>query len=87
MATRTKPWLVLYLLLLAAYCMQHCVHGESQVPCLFVFGDSQCDSGNNNNLATTTKSNYRPYGIDFPKGPTGRFTNGQTAVDFTSTIF
>ncbi|KAF4360683.1 hypothetical protein G4B88_010678 [Cannabis sativa] len=41
-----------------------------------------CNSGNNNNLKTLSKANYKPYGIDFPKAtPTGRFTNGQTVVD------
>ncbi|RWR89168.1 GDSL esterase/lipase [Cinnamomum micranthum f. kanehirae] len=58
------------------------VVAEPQVPCLFIFGDSLSDNGNNNNLATLAKSNYQPYGIDFPDGPTGRFCNGRTAVDF-----
>nr|KYP39028.1 GDSL esterase/lipase At5g45670 family [Cajanus cajan] len=82
----SKPWLVLSLLLLAANCMQQCVHGESQVPCIFIFGDSLCDNGNNNNLQTFTKCNYKPYGIDFPLGPTGRFTNGRTAVDLIAQL-
>ncbi|KAI5384838.1 hypothetical protein KIW84_071716 [Lathyrus oleraceus] len=59
----------------------NCVVGEPQVPCLFIFGDSLSDSGNNNDLATDAKVNYKPYGIDFPSGPTGRFTNGRTSVD------
>ncbi|GAB4831512.1 hypothetical protein Ancab_005530 [Ancistrocladus abbreviatus] len=54
-----------------------------QLPCIFIFGDSLSDSGNNNRLRTTGKTNYPPYGIDFPSGqPTGRFTNGRTTVDF-----
>ncbi|XP_059669421.1 GDSL esterase/lipase At1g29670-like [Cornus florida] len=52
-----------------------------QVPCYFIFGDSLVDNGNNNNIASLAKANYRPYGIDFPKGPTGRFSNGKTTVD------
>ncbi|KAI3719115.1 hypothetical protein L6452_20006 [Arctium lappa] len=52
-----------------------------QVPCYFIFGDSLVDSGNNNELVTKAKANYRPYGIDFPQGITGRFTNGQTMAD------
>ena len=60
---------------------------QQQVPCLFVFGDSSSDAGNNNNLVTLAKSNYPPYGIDFPKGPTGRFTNGRTIVDFIGLHF
>lgn len=58
------------------------VKGEQQVPCLFVLGDSLFDNGNNNNLLTTAKANYPPYGIDFPDGPTGRFTNGRNVADF-----
>ncbi|CAL0306481.1 unnamed protein product [Lupinus luteus] len=64
--------------------MQHCVVGLPQVPCLFIFGDSLSDPGNNNNLFTNAKVNHLPYGIDFPTGPTGRFTNGRTAADFIS---
>lgn len=58
------------------------VKGEPQVPCLFIFGDSLFDNGNNNDLLTTAKANYPPYGIDFPDGPTGRFTNGRNVADF-----
>ncbi|KAF6169125.1 hypothetical protein GIB67_038622 [Kingdonia uniflora] len=53
-------------------------------PALYVFGDSLVDSGNNNFLETTAVANYKPYGIDFPHGPTGRFTNGKTIEDFFS---
>ncbi|GAB2212433.1 hypothetical protein Droror1_Dr00020399 [Drosera rotundifolia] len=63
----------------------HLVHGlgsaQPQVPCFFIFGDSLSDSGNNNGLQTLAKANFLPYGIDFPDGPTGRFTNGRTTVD------
>ncbi|CAI0475399.1 unnamed protein product [Linum tenue] len=52
-----------------------------RVPCYFIFGDSLYDSGNNNNLNTSAKVNYSPYGIDLPAGPTGRFSNGQTTAD------
>jgi len=84
MACEPNVWLVMLLLFLAAYCIQHGVHGVSQVPCLFILGDSLSDSGNNNDLPTSAKSNYRPYGIDFPAGPTGRFTNGRTEIDIIS---
>ncbi|XP_010541146.1 PREDICTED: GDSL esterase/lipase At4g30140-like [Tarenaya hassleriana] len=53
-----------------------------EVPCYFVFGDSFSDSGNNNYLLNQIRANYLPYGIDFPKGPTGRYTNGRTIPDF-----
>ncbi|CAI9264524.1 unnamed protein product [Lactuca saligna] len=52
-----------------------------QVPCFFIFGDSLVDNGNNNRLVTLARANYRPYGIDFPMGASGRFTNGRTFVD------
>ncbi|CAI9772015.1 unnamed protein product [Fraxinus pennsylvanica] len=55
--------------------------GAPQVPCFFIFGDSLIDNGNNNDLVTQAKVNYLPYGIDFPLGPTGRFTNGQNTAD------
>ncbi|KAG7966126.1 hypothetical protein I3843_08G034500 [Carya illinoinensis] len=83
-------WLVILgkllalILLLSSFLQQqhHFANGEPQVPCFFIFGDSVSDNGNNNNLATTAKSNYQPYGIDFPKGATGRFTNGRNLLDF-----
>ncbi|RDX73102.1 GDSL esterase/lipase, partial [Mucuna pruriens] len=84
MAAKTKAWLVLSFLVLAGNCMQRCVHGESQVHCIYIFGDSLSDNGNNNNLPTDARVNYRPYGIDFPEGPSGRFTNGRTSIDFIS---
>ncbi|MQL85003.1 hypothetical protein Taro_017516 [Colocasia esculenta] len=54
---------------------------DPQVPCYFIFGDSLVDNGNNNNIASLARANYAPYGIDFPDGPTGRFSNGKTTVD------
>ncbi|XP_057430135.1 GDSL esterase/lipase At1g29670-like [Lotus japonicus] len=57
------------------------VGAEPQVPCFFSFGDSLVDNGNNNRISSIARADYRPYGIDFPTGPTGRFSNGKTAVD------
>ncbi|KAL9233966.1 hypothetical protein vseg_008896 [Gypsophila vaccaria] len=58
------------------------VLADPLIPCYFIFGDSLSDAGNNNALKTDAKSNYIPYGVDYPGGrPTGRFTNGLTAVD------
>ncbi|RVX06540.1 GDSL esterase/lipase 7 [Vitis vinifera] len=51
-------------------------------PALYVFGDSLFDCGNNNLLPTLAKANYLPYGMNFPKGVTGRFTDGRTVPDF-----
>ena len=60
------------------------VEAAPQVPCYFIFGDSLVDNGNNNQLNSLAKANYLPYGIDFPGGPTGRFSNGKTTVDVIS---
>ncbi|KAL6538696.1 hypothetical protein OROGR_012684 [Orobanche gracilis] len=57
------------------------VLAQPQVPCYFIFGDSLVDNGNNNDIQSLAKANYLPYGIDFPDGPTGRFSNGKTTVD------
>lgn len=57
------------------------VSSEPKVPCYFIFGDSLVDNGNNNELYSKWKANYRPYGIDFPKVDTGRFCNGRTTAD------
>ncbi|KAE8713820.1 GDSL esterase/lipase [Hibiscus syriacus] len=81
LASNLHPWWLLPVSFLLVSNIHHCVNAEPQVPCYFIFGDSLSDSGNNNNLATTAKVNYSPYGIDFPKGPTGRFTNGRTMQD------
>ncbi|PNY01077.1 GDSL esterase/lipase [Trifolium pratense] len=86
MESMIKAWLVMPILFLSANYLQQCVNGKSQVPCLFIFGDSLSDSGNNNNLPTSSKANYNPYGIDFPFGPTGRFTNGRTAIDIITQL-
>ncbi|KAJ9135962.1 hypothetical protein P3X46_033080 [Hevea brasiliensis] len=76
-------WLVF--VLLAVTNLQCCVFGKQQqqqenVPCYFIFGDSFAVNGNDNGL-DAYKANYLPYGIDFPAGPTGRFSNGKTMVD------
>ncbi|TVU22374.1 hypothetical protein EJB05_32065, partial [Eragrostis curvula] len=60
------------------------VGAASSVPCMYVFGDSLVDNGNNNGMLSLARANYRPYGIDFHEGPPGRFTNGRTMVDFLS---
>ncbi|KAK8937594.1 GDSL esterase/lipase [Platanthera guangdongensis] len=74
-----KKCLLLSLLLLFA--LLPLVSPAPQVPCYFIFGDSLVDNGNNNDIASLARANYLPYGIDFPSGPTGRFSNGLTTVD------
>ena len=64
-------------------CSEGLVKVESQkASALFVFGDSLAEVGNNNFLNSVAKSNYYPYGIDFNRGATGRFSNGKIIVDF-----
>ncbi|KAI6703684.1 hypothetical protein NL676_012820 [Syzygium grande] len=56
---------------------------NNTVSAIFVFGDSTVDPGNNNYVRTVFKSDFPPYGRDFPNGvPTGRFTNGRLATDY-----
>ncbi|GFQ02725.1 GDSL esterase/lipase at1g29660 [Phtheirospermum japonicum] len=62
------------------------VFGEPKAPCFFIFGDSVVDNGNNNYRETTAKVNYLPYGVDFPTGPTGRFSNGRNVADFIAEL-
>uniref|UniRef100_A0A1D1YCZ3 GDSL esterase/lipase At1g29670 n=1 Tax=Anthurium amnicola TaxID=1678845 RepID=A0A1D1YCZ3_9ARAE len=49
---------------------------------VFVFGSSLVDNGNNNFLPEPgVRADYAPYGLDFPAGPSGRFSNGKNPVD------
>ena len=63
------------------------IHSFPLAPALYVFGDSLFDSGNNNILPTIAKANYLPYGVNFVKGVTGRFTNGRTIADFLGIFY
>lgn len=55
---------------------------DNHIKGMFVFGSSLVDNGNNNFLGNSlAKANYLPYGVDFPLGPSGRFTNGKNVVD------
>lgn len=62
------------------------VLSEPQFSAMFVFGDSLIDNGNNNFINSQAKANFWPYGIDFFQGPTGRFTNGKTCIDFLAEL-
>ncbi|KAG6739134.1 hypothetical protein POTOM_056720 [Populus tomentosa] len=81
-----KPSCLIFILLTVASSMQPYILVAASVPCYFIFGDSLVDSGNNNGLSTSAKVNYPPYGIDFPAGPTGRFTNGKTVADIITEL-
>ncbi|KAJ6707557.1 GDSL-LIKE LIPASE/ACYLHYDROLASE-RELATED [Salix viminalis] len=58
------------------------VGGAPLAPALYVFGDSLFDSGNNNLLPTVSRADFKPYGVNFVKGDTGRFSNGRLVPDF-----
>ncbi|XP_031489153.1 GDSL esterase/lipase At1g71250-like isoform X3 [Nymphaea colorata] len=60
--------------------------GKRNVPAMFVFGDSIVDGGNNVFVDRNVTTRFLPYGIDFPTGPTGRFTNGKNPGDFMSQL-
>ncbi|CAN0928387.1 GDSL esterase/lipase At1g29670 [Linum grandiflorum] len=52
---------------------------------MFVFGSSLVDIGNNEYLpGALSTAKYPPYGVDFPAGATGRYTNGKNFVDVLS---
>jgi hypothetical protein len=58
--------------------------GENRQPlvnAVYVFGDSLVDVGNNDHLPEPAPRANRPYGMDLPGSPTGRFTNGYNLAD------
>ena len=81
-----RPVVDFILLTVAFFVLTNARSTVPQVPCFFIFGDSLVDNGNNNGILTLARANYYPYGIDFPQGSTGRFTNGRTTVDFLGTF-
>ncbi|KFK25385.1 hypothetical protein AALP_AA8G106800 [Arabis alpina] len=76
---------LLFVFAATAFAMAEMARGQI-VPCYFVFGDSVFDNGNNNDLNTLAKVNYLPYGIGFPRGPTGRFSDGRNIPDFIAEL-
>ncbi|XP_062229333.1 GDSL esterase/lipase At4g26790-like [Phragmites australis] len=88
--TRRRASVLQAAFLLALCCCCCCSGGTSptespNVPAVIVFGDSTVDTGNNNAIGTTLKSNFPPYGRDMAGGQaTGRFCNGRLPPDFIS---
>ncbi|KFK40281.1 hypothetical protein AALP_AA3G354600, partial [Arabis alpina] len=76
---------LLFVFAATAFAMAEVARGQ-RVPCYFVFGDSVFDNGNNNDLNTSAKVNYSPYGIGFTRGPTGRFSDGRNIPDFIAEL-
>lgn len=56
-------------------------NGGQLVNAVYVFGDSLVDVGNNDYLPAPAPRANRPYGMDLPGRPTGRFTNGYNLAD------
>ncbi|KAL0321328.1 UNVERIFIED_CONTAM: GDSL esterase/lipase [Sesamum radiatum] len=82
----TERWMTVWVVTAVVLNLHHGILAAPQVPCFFIFGDSLVDNGNNNNIQSLAKANYLPYGIDFPRGPTGRFSNGKTTVDVVAEL-
>ncbi|KAH7437046.1 hypothetical protein KP509_05G053900 [Ceratopteris richardii] len=82
-ATKQSMGVVLLLVCLVAriHVGSAAIDLEKPFPAFFIFGDSLVDVGNNNYMVTVARANSLPFGIDFPQGPTGRFTNGKTVLD------
>ncbi|KAI4969233.1 hypothetical protein ZWY2020_000147 [Hordeum vulgare] len=59
-------------------------NGGRLVNAVYVFGDSLVDVGNNDYLPAPAPRANRPYGMDLPGRPTGRFTNGYNLADVIS---
>ncbi|KAL7101101.1 hypothetical protein ACP275_08G035600 [Erythranthe tilingii] len=74
--------LMMAILMLHSIALGETMNSRPLAPALYVFGDSLFDSGNNNLLPALAKADFLPYGMNFDRGPTGRFTNGKTVVDF-----
>lgn len=73
-------FVILALLFTPSTC--HNIKHASKIKGMFVFGSSLVDNGNNNFLPNSlAKADFFPYGIDFPLGSSGRFTNSENVVD------
>ncbi|KAK1554017.1 hypothetical protein Q3G72_006694 [Acer saccharum] len=78
----TKLLLILLFSYLLQYCTANNMNNNASIKGMFVFGSSLVDNGNNNFLQNSlAKADYLPYGVDFPSGPSGRFTNGKNVID------
>lgn len=58
-------------------------NSSGSILAMYVLGDSLLDVGNNNYLHfSLVKADFPHNGVDFPAGPTGRFSNGKNTADF-----
>ncbi|WCJ42448.1 GDSL esterase/lipase [Euphorbia peplus] len=84
---------VIFLLIFTSFFPLNCYsqpqkngNNSTKLKGMFVFGSSLADNGNNAFLDTVSKPIKFPYGVDFPLGPTGRYNNGKTVIDFLSEL-
>lgn len=69
-------------IVLASYTNAAPITNGSKLHGMFIFGSSIVDNGNNNGFfGDFAKANYKPYGVDYANGPTGRFSNGKNVAD------
>ncbi|TMW81504.1 hypothetical protein EJD97_009226 [Solanum chilense] len=86
MSQKAKTLIILSLFLSSFLCVCNCQckfnDQSTKIKGMFIFGSSLVDNGNNNFIEKCkAKANYLPYGVDYVKGPTGRFTNGKNVID------
>ena len=80
MATSFVTVVVVVMLACSFIAVSVSVSGSS---CIFIFGDSLVDTGNNNYITMLARADIWYNGIDFANGfPTGKFCNGRTALDY-----
>ncbi|KAK2977704.1 hypothetical protein RJ640_026844 [Escallonia rubra] len=82
MEKRRAGPIMMMLLSMAGLSSDKVMAAAVQFTAMYAFGDSLTDSGNNNYLNSLAKANYVPYGVDFYQGPSGRFCNGRTIIDY-----
>lgn len=79
--SRTDMFGIMFRNFMVLLSLRSSISNDNNIMASFVFGDSLLDVGNNNYIVSLAKANHDPYGIDFGRMPTGRFSNGRTVVD------
>lgn len=79
-------WMIIILSIILVISSNGKTMSNPQFTAMYAFGDSLTDPGNNNYLSSLAKANYLPYGVDFAQGPSGRFCNGRTSIDYLGNL-
>ena len=69
-------------LLFICCCFLPYATSTSSIPAMFTFGDANVETGNNNYINTTLKTNFYPFGRTYFHRPSGRVTDGRITSDF-----